>query len=202
MSESDPYENLEPAEPDPDVPDWDDEYLDRVSDRLMFNYDLERDHVVAGETFPMYGELRIERHKTFWHPALTYGHHESFEYLFVAREAHPRVATFERLVDLGHDLADEWVDASEEHYSTELIFCVVAEEIPDDVRSYVSEFRDRTLLKYGYNGHYEIHLVCVAPDREDVVSSRETTLGEAFSLWVPIGEPSGILGKVKRRLFG
>jgi hypothetical protein len=183
------------------VPDWDDEYLDRVSDRLMFNYDLERNHVVRGETFPMYGELQIQRHKQFFHPALSYGHHESFEHLFVEPEPHPTVATFERLVHLGHDLADEWVAADEEHYSTEFIFCVVADELPEAVRSFVGGFRDRTLLKYGYNGHYEIHLVCVAPDEEAVVGSKETTLDRAFALWDPIDEPSGLFGRLKRRLL-
>jgi hypothetical protein len=184
------------------VPDWDDEYLDRVSDRLMFNYDLQKDYAVRGETFPMYGELRIQRHKQFFHPAISYGHHESFEHLFVEEVSRPTVATFERLVDLGHELADAWVEADEEHYSTEFIFCVVADEIPEDVRSFVAGFRDRTLLKYGYNGHYEIHLVCVAPGAEAAVASKETTLDRAFRVWEPIDEPTGLLGKLKRRLFG
>ena len=188
MSTSDPYENLEPAEEDPDVPEWDDEYVDRVSDRLMFNYDLERDYAVRGEGFTLYGEMQMHHEKHFIHPLLSFAHHDSFEHVFARRVDRVTVPELERLVELGHDLADEWIEADEEHYSTDFTFAVVADEIPDDVRAFVADFRDRTMLKKGYYGHYEVHLLVVAPDEEDLVASRKAHLDDAFRLWDPIEE--------------
>ncbi|MFB6123790.1 MAG: hypothetical protein ABEJ78_10070 [Haloferacaceae archaeon] len=186
-----------------DVPVWEDEYVDRVSDRLMFNYDLERDRRVRGETFTLYGRLEMESRKQFFHPSITYGHHELYEHLLTARRDRVTVADLERLVDLGHDLADDWVDADEEHYSTEFTFAVVVPDVSDDVRSFVSGFSDRTLLKYGYNGHYEIHLVVAAPDREDVVASANADVDEAFRTWDTIEEEvHGPLARLKRRFLG
>jgi hypothetical protein len=189
MSTSDdPYENLEPAEEDPDVPEWDDEYLDRVSDRLMFNYDLENGYATAGESFDLYGEMQMHHQKHFLHPMLSFAHHDTFEYVFARRQDGVRVADLERLVDLGHELADDWITADEEHHSTEFIFAVVTDEIPDGVREFVPEFRERTMLKRGYYGHYEVRLLVVAPDREEIVSSRNAHVEEAFRLWEPIEE--------------
>jgi len=182
---SDPYEDLEPAE-EPDVPDWEDEYLDRVSDRLLFNYDLEKDVRAGGEAFAMYGEMRMLNKKHFLHPSLTFAEHESFEHVYVRQADHLTVPDVEALVDLGHDLAEEEVDADPDHFSTEFVFVLVTDEIEPPVREFVADFEERTMLKYGFNGHYEIHLVVVAPDEEDIVSSRDAHVEEAFRLWSPI----------------
>ena len=186
-----------------DVPHWDDEYVDRVSDRLMFNYDLERDYRVDAESFDLYGRLEIHTQKKFFHPAITYGHHESYEHLFLRRADDARVATLERLVDLAANLADRRIDADEEHYATEFTFVVVVPEIPDDVREFVTGFSDRNMLKYGYNGYYETHLAVVAPEREDVVTSQRADVGDALTVWRPIdGDVPGPLERLKRRLLG
>jgi len=205
----DPTTGAVPKEELPDeivenVPYWDtDPYLDRVSDRLMYNYDLSKDHRVAGETWPLYGEMRVLTQKQFFHPALSYGDHEAEEYLFVTRRARPSVAALERLVALGHDLADERVDGDEEHYRTDLTFVVVAETIPEDVADYVADFRDRTLLKFGYYGHYEINLVVVAPDAERLVSSEQADVASAFALWANVERESpGFLSRIARRFWG
>ena len=179
-----------PEEIREEVPTWDDEYFDRVSDRLMFSYDLERDYSVRGHSFPMYAELRMENQKQFLHPALNYADHETREHLFARRAGEPTVPDLEALVDLGHDLADDWIDADEEHYETNFTFVLVADTLSDAVRSFVSGFRDRTLLKYGYYGHYEVNLVVVAPDDEDGVASQEADVLQAFALWGDVERPS------------
>ena len=182
---SDPYEGLEPAE-EPDVPDWDDEYFDRVSDRLLFNYDLEKDVRAAGERFALYGEMRMRNEKHFLHPSLTFAQHESAEHVYARRQDQVAVADLEHLVDVGHDLADAEIDADPDHFSTEYVFVLVTDEIPAAVREFLDGFRERTMLKYGYNGHYEIQFVVVAPEREAIVSSRDAHVEEAFRLWSPI----------------
>jgi hypothetical protein len=185
----DPYESLEPAEADPDVPDWENEYLDRVSDRLMFNYDLTKDDRVLGEPFTMSGEMQVHHEKHFLHPALSFAHHDTFEHLFVRELPRATVADLDSLVDVGHDVADEWIDADEEHYATEFTFVAVTDDIPSDVREFVSTFRDRTMLRKGFHGHYEIHLLAVDPEAEQLVASEQADLDEAFRLWERLEEP-------------
>ncbi len=177
-------------------PEWDDPYLDRVADRLQFNYDLEGEYRANGESFALYGRMDMDTHKQFIHPAITYGHQHSVEHLFARRVEHPRVSDLEHLVSLAHDLAETWVEPSEEHFSTDFVFVLVADGIPDDVRSFVSGFEDRTMLKYGYHGHYEVGLVVVAPDREESVDSG-VGVAEAFRLWGGDDEGSGILGRLR-----
>jgi len=203
MSESEPTENetIE-REPPEEVPVWEDEYVDRVSDRLMFNYDLEKDQRVRGEPFTLTGTLRMESHKQFLHPSIRYGHHETMEHLFVQRRDGVRVSDLERLVSLGHDLADERVEADEEHFGTDFTFVVLAPEIPGDVREFVADFKDRTLLKYGYYGRYEIHLLVVAPESETMVGSRNADIQDAFRLWEPLERDRGLVARLKRRLLG
>jgi hypothetical protein len=182
---SDPYENLEPAE-EPDVPDWEEEYLDRVSGRLLFNYDLQKDVTAGGEAFAMYGEMRMLNKKHFLHPALTFAEHESFEHVYVRQADRVAVGDVEALVDLGHELADDEIDADPDHFSTEYVFVLVTDEIERPVREFVDGFEERTMLKYGFNGHYEIHLVVVAPAAEEIVASRDAHVEEAFRLWSPL----------------
>ena len=190
MSTEDPYENLEPVEDDPDVPEWDDEYVDRVSDRLMFNYDLEKDYAVDGadDPFTLYGRMQMHHQKHFFHPMLSFAHHDTYDHVFVRQTAGVTVADLEALVALGHDLADEWIEADPEHYATEFTFVVVTDAITEDVAAFVEGFRDRTMLKGGFNGHYELNLLAVAPDDERLVASERTDLDEAFRLWEPIEE--------------
>lgn len=164
------------------VPDWEDPYLDRVADRLFANYDLERDYRARGERFDLYGRMEVHSQRHFLHPSLSFGHHVHYDHVF-ARHERPTVERLESLAELGHDIADEWIDPSEEHYGTEFSFVLVADTIPEDVRAFVDDFRDRTLLKYGYNGRYEIHLAVVAPAAETLASSRTATIGEAFRFW-------------------
>ena len=184
----------------PEVPDWDDEYVDRVSDRIMFNYDLEQDHPVADRTFTLYGRMTIESAKEFFHPALSYGQHGSEEHLFVERTDDVTVADLERLVELGHDLFEQWVTPDEEHFSTDFTFAVVAPEIPEAVREFVAGFEDRNLLKYGYYGHYEVNLLVVSPAEEELVASSGADVADAFALWDRIErEKTGLLGLIARR---
>ena len=179
------------------VPHWtDDPYFDRVGDRLMYNYTLERDHRLRGERWDLYGEMRVLNQKQFFHPALSYGDHESEEYLYARRVDRPTVGELKRLVKLGHDLADERVSGNEEHYRTDFTFVLVADEIPDEVRSFVEGQRERTLLKYGYYGHYEVNLGVVVPDEQvaDVV--------EAFVLWEDVTQPEeGVLSRLAKRFW-
>lgn len=201
MSEKATPEEL-PAEIRDAVPDWEDEYLDRVSDRLMYNYDLEKDHRDGGRRWDLYGEMRVRSQKQFFHPALSYADHEAEEYLFARRESRPTVAELERLVELGHEFADERVVADEEHFGTDFTFVLVADELPDDVREFVSGFRDRTLLKFGYHGHYEINLAVIVPDAEDHVASEEADVAEAFTLWDDVSTPDeGFLSRFAKRFW-
>jgi hypothetical protein len=183
-----------------EVPEWDDEYLDRVAHRLKFNYDLSRDERVAGERFPLYGRLLIESRKQFFHPSLDYANQRTEEHLFADRVDRVRVADLERYAALGEDLADTWIEADEEHRGTEFTFVLVVPTIPDDVRSFVEGFRDRTLLRFGYYGHYEVNIAVVAPDEEAHAASANTDVWRAFAPWADdeTAESTGLLG----RLFG
>jgi len=185
------------------VPEWDDTYLDRVSDRLLFNYDLTQNKQVNGETFNMYAEMRLESHKHFFHPALDYANHETHEHVFVTQIDRPHVETVERFITLGHDLSDDstWLDPDEEHFGTEFTFVVIAETVPESVESFVSSFRDRNLLKFGYYGHYEIHLIVVAPDRQEAVASEQADTVQAFTLWQDVtDEQSGLISRIRGML--
>lgn len=191
-----------PAEIRENVPTWDDEYFDRVSDRLMYSYDLERDYAVRGERFDLYGALRVRTQKQFFHPALSYADHETEEHVFARRADRPTVADLEALVDLGHDLAADWVEADEEHYETKFTFVLVTDELPDDVASFVEGFRDRNLLKYGYYGHYEVNLAVVAPDDEAAVASEQADVVDAFALWGDVErEAEGFFSRFAKRFW-
>jgi|GEM_PF-124235 len=191
-----------PAEIREAVPDWDDGYLDRVSDRLMYNYDLERDRRVNGERWEMYGEMRVLNQKQFFHPALSYADHEAEEYLFVRHERRPTVAELRRLVEVGHEVADERIVADEEHFGTDVSFVLVCEALSEEVAGFVSEFRERELLKFGYYGHYDVNLVVVAPEEERLVASEAADVAEAFRLWEDVSEPDeGLLSRFARRFW-
>lgn len=186
------------AEADEELPSWDDDYLQEVAERLKFNYDLERDYAVHSEDFEMYGRLYVQSQKQFLHQSLNWANYETVEHLFVRRANGVSVADLDALVDLGHDLADEWIDANEEHQGTDFTFVLVVPEIPDAVRSYVDGFRDRTLLKYGYYGAYEVNLAVVAPDRTDAVGSSEADVTTAFELWRDLDAGnSGLLARLR-----
>ncbi|MFC6837320.1 hypothetical protein [Halomarina ordinaria] len=189
-----------PTRADLGVPDWEDEYLDRVADRLLHNYDLEDDYALGGERFDLYGEMRIESRKHFLHPSVTYGNHGSSEYLYARTSSSVTTADLERLVALGHDLA-EGIDPDEEHFSTDYTFALVVPEIPEAVRAFVDGFEDRTLLRYGYYGHYEVNLLVVAPDEEDLVASANADVEGAFRLWEGDEPRRGLVGRLAG-LFG
>ncbi|WP_197702916.1 hypothetical protein [Halorubrum trapanicum] len=191
-----------PAEIREAVPDYDDEYLDRVSDRLMYSYDLDRDVVVDGERFELTAEMRMRNQKQFLHPALSYADHDVMEHLFARRVATPSVGELERLVEFAHGVADERVDGNEQHYGTDVTVVLVADRIPDAVDEFVDGFRDRTLLKFGYYGHYEVNLVVVAPDEERLVASEAASSAEALRLWERVEKPDdGIFSKFAKRFW-
>ena len=191
-----------PAEIRENVPDYDDEYLDRVSDRLMYSYDLERDTVVLGQRFDLSATLRMRNQKQFLHPALSYADHDQREFLFARRVGTPTVAELERLVELGHGIADERIEANEQHYGTEITFVLVADRIPNGVDEFVDGFRDRTLLKFGYYGHYEVNLIVVAPDEESIVDSEAASVTGAFRLWEPVEKPTeGFFSRFAKRFW-
>ena len=190
-----------PVDDEPVVPDWEDEYVDRVSDRLLVNYDMEKDVRIGGEWFELYGRLVMENQKQFLHRSLNYANHDAEEHLFVQRVEDVDVADLQAVVDLGHDVADEWVTPNERHFGTEFTFAFVVPSIPDDVREFVDGFRDRTLLKFGYYGKYEVNLVVVAPSEHAVVASQNADVQRAFTLWEPPQrEREGLLRRVARRL--
>ncbi|ADE02695.1 hypothetical protein [Haloferax volcanii] len=187
-----------------DRPEWDDEYLDRAAERLMYNYDLQREYAVRGERFDLFGSMRMEGQKQFLHRSINYANHHAMEYMFARRVDAATVAELERLVELGHALADEWIEPDEEHYGTEFTFVLVADAVPEEVRAFVSDFADRTLLKFGYYGHYEVNLAVVAPSDEDAAASRNADSVAAFTLWSD-GSPAAadglldrLLGKLRR----
>ncbi|QKY16658.1 hypothetical protein [Halorubrum sp. CBA1229] len=191
-----------PAEIREAVPDYDDEYLDRVSDRLMYSYDLDADVVVDGERFELTAEMRMRNQKQFLHPALSYADHDVMEHLFARRVAAPTVGELERLVEFAHGVADERVDGNEQHYGTDITVVLVADRIPEDVAEFVDGFRDRTLLKLGYYGHYEVNLVVVAPDEERLVASEAASSAEALRLWEPVEKPDdGIFSRFAKRFW-
>jgi hypothetical protein len=191
-----------PAEIREAVPDYDDEYLDRVSDRLMYSYDLDEDVVVDGERFDLTAEMRMRNQKQFLHPALSYADHDVMEHLFARRVADPTVAELERLVEFAHGVADERVEGNEQHYGTDVTVVLVADRISDPVTEFVDGFRDRTLLKFGYYGHYEVNLVVVAPDAERLVASEAASSAEALRLWEPVEKPDdGIFSRFAKRFW-
>ncbi|GAD51277.1 hypothetical protein MBEHAL_0037 [Halarchaeum acidiphilum MH1-52-1] len=196
-------ETAAPADEAPSRPVWEDDYLDEVAARLQYSFDLERDVTVEGETWPLYGQLNLEREKYFLHPSISYGRHDSDEHLFARRAADLDTDDLDSLVERGHRLADERITPNERHYSTEFTFALVVPEIDAAVRDYVSDFRERTLLKYGYYGHYEVNLIVVAPEREACVASEEADVADAFRTWdAPATRDRGLFGRVADAIFG
>ncbi len=193
----------EEVDPFDELPSWEDEYLETLARRLMYNYDLEKDFRVEGhgERFPLYGRMELTSQKHFLHPSLSFAHHVSHEHLFVRRVDRVGTADLERLVEVGHALADEWIEANEDHYCTEFTFGIVASAIDDDVRAMVAGLDERTLLKLGYYGHYEVNLVVVAPEARDIVANEAADVEQAFRTWDEIErtEP-GLLQLISRRL--
>jgi len=180
------------------VPAWDDDYLQQAGERLAHAYDLERDRAARGERFDLYGQLRVESRKQFLHQSLNWANYETAEHLFVRRTGGVSRADLDDLVELGHELAEAWIDADEEHRGTEFTFVLVVPAIPEAVRSHVAGFRDRTLLKFGYYGDYEVNLVVVAPEREQVVASREADTAAAFDFWDAYDpEGPGLVARVR-----
>jgi len=191
-----------PAEIRENVPDYDDEYLDRVSDRLMYSYDLEADVGERGERFELYARMRLRSQKQFLHPALSYADHDMMEHVFARRVGVPTVADVERLVEFAHEVADDRVEGDEQHYGTDITVVLVADRIPDAVSDFVGGFRDRTLLKLGYYGHYEVNLVAVAPAEEHLVASEVADVAGAFRLWEAVEEPEeGFLSRFAKRFW-
>ncbi|MDZ7746508.1 MAG: hypothetical protein U5K28_08330 [Halobacteriales archaeon] len=187
-----------------DRPEFDDEYLDRVAERLMYNYDLDRDKRAGGSRFDLYGQLHIESRKQFLHESINYANQNVNEHLFATRHELVSVADIESAIELGHELAEtgDWITADETHRSTDFTFVFVVPEIPESVREFVHQYRDRTLLRYGYNGHYEVNLVVVAPEAEAYVASEEADVWRAFAPWAdsdPDPEP-GLIGRIRRLL--
>lgn len=184
------------------VPEWDDEYIEAVAGRLLYNYDLERAYRAAGRQWLLYGTFRVQTQKQFFHPALSYADHKTEEHLLVQRTDQPTVTELQTLVNDGHDLADTWIDPNEEHYGTDITFVLVADTITDAVADYVSGFRDRTLLKFGYYGHYEVNLVVVDPEGETCVASKTADVATAFRLWDDVGESGdGLLSRFAKRFW-
>lgn len=176
-------------------------YLDRVADRLEHSYDLERDYRVQGESFDLYGQLRIEHRKQFLHPAITYANHDAKEHLFVRRERCVTRSDFDPLVDLGHTLAEQWIDPDETHYGTEFTFVLIVPEIPETVREFVADFRDRTLLKLGFHGQYELNLLAVSTEHHTIVGSQNADVEAAFALWEQQKPDSGgLIDRLVNRL--
>ena len=172
------------------VPVWEDQYLDSVARRLLHHYDLERDYVVDGERFDLYGHLEVRHERHALHPSLTFAYHETEEHLFATRVDRPTLADIERFEALGERLAAEWIDADENHYSTDITFAIVADELTEDARRYIKSYRNRTLLRKGYYGHYELNLLVVVPDREESVASEQADAEQAFRIWEPIVKES------------
>ena len=183
------------------IPDLDDEYLDGVARRLAYNYDLRSDDRFDGEQFDLYGRMTIRNQKHFLHPSLSFARHELAEHLFARRASTVRRANLDRLVSLGHEFADRWIDADEHHYSTDFTFVLVAEAIDEGLAEYVAGFSDRTMLSYGFHGHYEVNLAVVLPESEEAVASPGADVVEAFRLWTPIErEEPGLFQLITRRL--
>ena len=184
------------------VPEWDDQYLSSVAGRLLYNYNLQKDYQAAGRHWMLYGEFRAKTQKQFFHPALSYADHETEEHLLVEHTDRPTVQMLKTLADTGHDLAEAWIDPNEEHYGTDITFVVIADSIPESVADYVSGFRDRNLLKFGYYGHYEINLIVVGPDTETCIASRMADVAAAFRLWDDVSESDdGLLSRVAKRFW-
>jgi hypothetical protein len=200
--QSEPKAEELPTEIRESVPEWDDTYLDRVAGRLVYNYDLQKDSRLRGEQWDLYGEMRVKNQKQFFHPALSYGDHESEEYLLARRTDQPTVDELGRLVDLGHGLADEWITADEEHYGTDITFILIVNELSDAVVDHIDGFRDRTLLKFGYYGHYDVNLVVVDPDAEQCVASEAADVAAAFRLWDDVSTPEeGLFSRFAKRFW-
>ncbi len=172
-----------------EVPTWSDEYLDRVSDRLLHNYDLEKDIVVNGESFDMGGEMRIESQKHFLHSSLNYANHEAREYFYSRRQDDIDVADLESLVSKGHDIAEKRVEHTDQHFSTDITFVIVVPTYDDAVAEFVDSFADRNLLSFGFHGHFEINLVVAAPAERRLVHSKNVDMWKAFQTWEPIPSP-------------
>jgi hypothetical protein len=94
------------------------------------------------------------------------------------------------------------VTPNEEHYGTDVTFVLVADRIPDEVAAFVDGFRDRTLLKFGYYGHYEVNLIVVSPDEESIVASEAAGVTDAFRMWERITEEDeGVLSRFAKRFW-
>ncbi len=178
-------------------PTWDDHYLDELAARLAHSYDLQKDRQINSRSFPLYGYLELHRQKQVLHPALSFAHHQLYEHVLVTTTDTISQQTVSDLVELGHTLADEWIDPGEEHYSTEFSFGVVTDHIPKAVTTAVSTIDERTMLKYGFNGHYDINIIVVAPEQEALIANDTADIAEAFRHWPPAdASPGGLFDRL------
>ncbi len=174
-------------------------YLDRVLDRLRHSYDLTADRTVDGRTFDWYGLCRVEHQKSFLHPSISYGDHSSLDHLFVQQRDGVEQSDLTELAELAHSIASDWIAPSPTHYETSFTFAVLVPELSPEVDSFVSEFTDRTLLRYGLHGRYDVAFIVVAPSDTQIAASPRAEVARAFSFSEPDPpeKPTGLRGRLK-----
>lgn len=183
-----------------EFPEWERDYLNRLAGRIVHSYDLEKNKHIRGFDFTLYASFEAQRHKQLFHPAISYAEHNLYEYLFVNEYDTVTIETVDQLIDLGHELADDWIDADDDHYATEFSFGLIVPSIPDDIRQYVSRIDERTMLRYGFDGHYDIHIIVVAPEEQSIVATDRAEIQAAFIEWDTQSRSTGIFSSLLDQL--
>ncbi|MFV0499677.1 MAG: hypothetical protein ACK5NF_06595 [Bacilli bacterium] len=157
-------------------------YIDDVSERLSFYYDIKSDQIINNTFFDLYAVSNVQNSKYMGSKKVVVYAYNNNSYIYIKKE---KVITIDSIVEVLDKNVEILLNQSRDddnHMSTHYTFVFVSDTtIDNETIKFVKKYRKQKSYSFGLNGWSSIGIILISLNNNTVINNKDAKrIAKAF----------------------
>lgn len=162
-------------------------YIEELENKLMRNFDLNRDYKIDDEEYDLFARYYLRSEKYFLTKSAKIYGMESNEYILVKKYSYLDNRRFDAFTNKMIDSIDKLVEPHEEHMASIITGVILIDKLQDEIDDIllkkISKFKYHKGFSLGLKGWVDVRIILVSlKDRLIIANKKGKEVSEVYSI--------------------
>lgn len=151
-----------------------DEYIDIISEKLTYNYNVEKEKDLNGTMFDLHAICNVNNSKFIGSKKIVVYAYDNNSYIYVKNFKTLSIEDVRNVLDANAEKLLTSTQVDSEHMSTHYTIVFVTESsLPSELKNFIKKYRKQKSYAFGFKGWSSIGVVLVSLGENEIVYNKD-----------------------------
>ncbi|SEF61070.1 hypothetical protein SAMN05660865_00617 [Caloramator fervidus] len=147
-----------------------------LEDKLKKNFDIYYNFEYRGKKYDLFAKSHVKNIRTFLTKKDIIDCYENSEYIFVKKVCFLDINKVKSFVDELININKDFVKPNSNHMSTFITGFLIAENLTNDVKKFIKDFKYKKIYKFYLHGWSEVRIILVDLSCKEIIYSKNSKM--------------------------